>query len=201
MLWEKSKNKLKTKAKKIPDVCSVQDQSSNSSNKEQYSDVCSNKEQVFTKCSKKKWDKNCQTDKDTHVQPVQWAMKNDMWSVTSSSNRKSIEQSSSKPKNSRIQQYVCDDKNCQSNKLYKKRKSDKNCQDNRNVIWPVNPQMDMWSKEPAMQSSQSTRCYKKYEDTKYDNELSRNPIVFICGQRSHVKSESEETYFHFICSQ
>ena len=62
MLWEKSKTKFKTKAKKIPDVCSIQEQSSTSSNKEQYSDVCSKKEQVFTKCSKKKQDKSCQVN-------------------------------------------------------------------------------------------------------------------------------------------
>ena len=44
MLWEKSQTQLKTSAKKIPDVCSIQEQSSTSSNKEQYSDVCSQKE-------------------------------------------------------------------------------------------------------------------------------------------------------------
>ena len=61
--------------------------------------------------------------------------------------------------------------------------SDKNCQENQNTnMWQVKPQVDMWSKEPAMQSSfkkkhvplcsdkncQSTRCYKKYENTKHD---------------------------------
>ena len=85
-----------------PYVCSSDGQS----NKEQYVHICSN-EQSNTTCTRNTGDKNCQADKDTHMQPVQPAMKNnDMESVTSSSNRKSIEQSSSKQKNPRIQQYM-----------------------------------------------------------------------------------------------
>ena len=47
MLWEKSQSKLKTSAKKISDVCSIQEQFSTSSNKEQYSDVFSKNELSF----------------------------------------------------------------------------------------------------------------------------------------------------------
>ena len=77
VLWEKSRTKLKTSTKKISDVFSIQEQSSISSNKEQYSDVCCQKEQVFTKCSKKKHDQNCQAD-NGDMQPVKQPM--NMWS-------------------------------------------------------------------------------------------------------------------------
>ena len=55
---------------------------------------------------------------------------------------------------------MCDGKNCQSTKLikpvYEDQKcqstvcSDKNCQDNKCInMWPVKPEMYMWSMEPA----------------------------------------------------
>ena len=64
---------------------------------------------------------------------------------------------------------MCDDSNCQSNKLYKEKNSDKNCQDTNK--WPVKPSMDMQLPKPAVlyqyrwlcndKNCQSTRCYKK----------------------------------------
>ena len=39
MLWQKFQTKLKTSTKRISDVCSIQEQSSRSSNKEQFYDV------------------------------------------------------------------------------------------------------------------------------------------------------------------
>ena len=104
-----------------------------------------------------------------------------MWSVTKSNSMQLAKpaslQSTSKQKNLRRQHYVCDDNECQSTKLNKKSMcSYRNCQDNKSVIiLPVNLQMDMQPKEPALQSSfkkkhvllcndkicQSTRCFKK----------------------------------------
>ena len=55
MLWEKSKTKLKTSTKKISEVCSIQEQSSTSSNREQFYDGCFKKEES-------KQDKNCQVN-------------------------------------------------------------------------------------------------------------------------------------------
>ena len=117
-------------------------------------------------------DKNCQETK--HMQPVKPAM--DMQSIL----RPAKLQSSYKKKDQVkfIQVSMKDDLKSQSLMC-----SDKHCQENQNInMWSVKSQMDMQSKEPAMQSSfkkkhvplcrdkncQSTRCYKKYEDTKYD---------------------------------
>ena len=69
-----------------------------------------------------------------------------------------------------------DDKNYQSTKYFESKiYSDKKCQEKSANTWPVEPQMDMWPKEPAIQSSfkkkyvplskdnncKSTRMYKK----------------------------------------
>ena len=98
---------------------------------------------------------------------------------------------------------VCDDNNCQSTKKQNYEEgqnrpvcSDKNCQDTQNInMWPVKPLMDIWSKEPAVQSSfkkkhvplcsdkncQSTRCYKKSEYTKCDKNCQY--IQYICPKK------------------
>ena len=94
-----------------------------------------------------------------------------------------------------------DDKKYQSTKFYKNPVcSHKNCQDNKCVnMWPVEPEMDIQSKEPAMQSSfkkkhiasccdrncQSTICYKKKSPVRpmYGNDKNVN-LPSICGQRS-----------------
>ena len=108
---------------------------------------------------------------------------------------------------------MCDGKNCQSTKFIKPGYgdqncqytvfSDKNCQDNKSVIMqPVKPQIDMQSKEPAMQSSfkkkhvpfcndkncQSTRCYKKKNQVKQgircsDKNLQEIPNVYMQPER------------------
>ena len=73
----------------------------------------------------------------------------------------------------------------QHNKLQKSQEDDKNCQENINIRpvkskvcaykkcqatkcykkisdkWPVKPQMDMWSKEPAKQPGQELSSYNK----------------------------------------
>ena len=86
MLWEKSKTKLKENTRKISDVCSIQEQSATSSNKEQFYDGCSKKEVSNTTCTGKNGDKNCQADKsDMPVKPAK-----DMWSNgTSNTNTES----------------------------------------------------------------------------------------------------------------
>ena len=95
--------------------------------------VCDGKKSQSTKfcrnpvCS----DKKCQ---DIHMQPVKPAKESIfMWSVTKSSNRKSVKPASDK--NCQAVRYhkknnpVFDDKICQSN-VY----SDKNCQDNKMLL-------------------------------------------------------------------
>ena len=73
MLWEKSKTKLKTSAEVISDVCSIQEQSPTSSNKEQFHDGCSKKEQSNTTCTRNNGDKKCQAEK-SDMWPVKPAM-------------------------------------------------------------------------------------------------------------------------------
>ena len=107
MLWEKSKTMLKTSAKKISDVCAIQEPSSTSSNKEQFYHGCSKKEQP-------KQDNNCQADKSAHMWPKQPT--NHMWSnrptVSDKMSMKQIvSQEDTKKKNY--------DKNCQSTKYIK----------------------------------------------------------------------------------
>ena len=54
---------------------------------------------------------------------------------------------------------MCADKKCQATKYYKE--IDKNCQ--TSVMWPVKPQMDVWSKKPAMKSSNKKVNWIKQE--------------------------------------
>ena len=61
----------------IPDVCSIQEQSSTSSNKEQFYDGCLNEQSNIT-CTRNTGDKNCQAHK-SDTQPVKPKM--DMWSM------------------------------------------------------------------------------------------------------------------------
>ena len=94
-------------------------------------------------------DKQCQEFQNVHMQPVKPAKElNHMQSVTRSSNMKSIKpeilQSSSKQKKPVKQESVCCDKNHQVN------------------MWPVKPEMDMWSREPAMKQP----TYKFNQDDK-----------------------------------
>ena len=106
-----------------------------------YGLLCAEKKCQAIKCYKKV-DKNCQTSDMWPVKP-----KIDVQSMP----RTAKLQSSYKKKDQ--MKYVCDDRNCQSTKLYKisecddfKRKSlmcsDKNCQENINMQ-SVMPQMDM----------------------------------------------------------
>ena len=89
-------------------------------------------------------DKKCQDTK--FMWPVEQVMKTShMQSVTRSSNMKSTEQEMLQSSNKQHihgecpVKSVCSDKNCQENKS--------------NSMQPVKPQMDMQSKEPAIQSS------------------------------------------------
>ena len=143
LLWEKSKTKLETSTKKISDVCSIQEQSSTSSNKEQFYDECSRKEHS-------KQDENCQADKYAHIQPKKPT--NHMWV-----NRPAMPIQQRVPqeddKNCQVNmKLVCDGKKGQSTKYIKSEyndfksqstvSSDKNCQDNKSVI--MQPVSQKW---------------------------------------------------------
>ena len=77
--------------------------------------------------------------------------------------------------------------------------SDKNFQENQNInMQLVKPPMDMWLPKPAVQykyqrlcrdkNCQSTRCYKKYEDTKCDkNCQAMSPKMPINNMQSVTK--------------
>ena len=142
--------------------------------KEQYSDGSSKKVQSFTKCSKKKQDKSCQADKSAHMWPVKPAM--NMWSRGSAvpiQHKMSMKQI--------VPQEA--DKKCQATKYYKK--VDKNCQTTN--LQPVKTQMDMWSKEPAMQSSFKKKHVPLCSDKNCQsnlNTLSVTWTVNLCGRRS-----------------
>ena len=84
---------------------------------------------------------------------------------------------------------------------------DKNCQVN---MWPVKPEMDIWSKEPQSsfkkksvplcsdKNCQSTGCYKKKNPVKlgsmcFDKKLSRNQIYL------YVDTEARNKKNQVIC--
>ena len=115
------KHKLKSSNEKVPIVCSSDGQSK--SNKEQFVNICSN-EQFSATCTRNSGDKNyqvnmepavcsdkqCQDTPSVHmwpVKPVKESESNHMWSVASSTNVKSIEQSSSEQKNPVNQGSMC----------------------------------------------------------------------------------------------
>ena len=121
-----------------------------------------------------------------------WPVKSarDMWSIPRPAKPQSKYKKKDQVKANQVS--MSDDKNCKLPKFIKSVSSDTNCKDNRNGnMWPVKLQMDMQSKEPAMQSSfkkkyvplcsdkncQSTRCYKK-----------KSPKRPMCGDNKNCQS-------------
>ena len=145
------KPKLKT-SKEAPIVCSRDEQSDNSSNKEQFIDRCPKKEQFNTACTRNVENKNCQAEKC------------DMWPVKFQMDMQSEEpakQSSFKKKHVPLYK----DKNCKVTKSHKKQKeceyndsnsqsfkcSDKNCQEKENNnMQSVTNNTNMWLPKPAI---------------------------------------------------
>ena len=150
-------NKLKTSIEEISDVCSIQEQSSTSSNKGLFYDGCSKKEKSNNTTCTDNGDKNCQAEK-CEVWPKKLQM--DKWlkkSAMTSTNKKLIE--SAKKKN--CQATICehDDFKGQSSKCF-----DKEGQENINM-WSVSNTDHMQLPKTAIRrlcsdkNYQSTRCY------------------------------------------
>ena len=125
-------------------MCSRDEQSFTSSDKEQFIDGCSKKEKSNnTTCTKKIEDKNCQAEK-SDMQP-----KKPKKDIQSNELAMLIQHKMSK-KQILLQ---ADNKNCQSTEYYEPNKdqvksmsSDKKCQDNKSVnMWPVKSPVHMWS--------------------------------------------------------
>ena len=72
---------------------------------------------------------------------------------------------------------MCANKKCQATKCYKK--VNKTCQ--TSDMWPVKLQMDMWSKEPAMQSSFKKKHVPLCKDK---NCLSPKFIKYMCSDKT-----------------
>ena len=139
MLREKSNNKFKTSTEKISDVFSRDEQSVTSSNNEQSHN---------TTCTE---NKNCQAEKyDMWPKKPQRDVQSNEPVMLIQHKRLKKHMPQEDDKNCQSKEFyglkVCADKKCQASMCYKK--IDKNCQTNV-IMWPVKPQMDMWSKEPA----------------------------------------------------
>ena len=105
-------------------------------------------------------DKKCQGN--VHMQPLKLAKEsNHMWSATSSSNMKLIEQSSSKEKNPVKQGSMC---------------SDRNCQENQNIpMQPVKP---------------ATKTNHIQSVTRSSNKKANKPEMIQSGNKEHIHGES-----------
>ena len=159
------KPNLKTSNEEAPIMCSRDEHSVTSSNREQFKDGCSKKEQSDTTCTEIDAEKNCQTEK-CDMWPVKPQMDVQLKKLAlKSSNKKLIGVSKDKNCQAKICEY--DDFKSQSSKCF-----DKECQENIKMQSVTNTD-NMHLPKPAIRrlcsdkNCQSTRCYKKRNYDKY----------------------------------
>ena len=151
MLREKSNSKLKTSTENISDVCSRDEESVTSSNKEQFKDGCNKEEQSNN------GNKNCQAENSAHM--WQKKSKKDM-----QSNEPAMLIQHKMSKKQRVPQE--DDKNCQSKKYYglmcadKKHQATK-CSKNTSDMQSVTKKIDVQLPKPAVPYEYRRLCSDK----------------------------------------
>ena len=148
-------------------MCSRDEQSVTSSNKEQLKDGCSKGEPSSIGY------KNCQDEENSIMWPVK--PKKDMWSDELAMLMQHKVSKKSTNRSSKIKKLIglANGKTCQAttcentgSKSQLSTCSDRNSQE---IMWAVMPEIDMWSLKLAIRrfckekKCQSTRCYTKYD--------------------------------------